>query len=205
VHYSYQARNPNSSIISNLKIAYIAPLWIDPSNPEKNNLLQFVILSVPLIIFVISLIVTLYTWSFPAADVLLRVVSEFEKLVYGGLYAISIGFFVYGCLVIKQELDYYSSKLPKNSKFTVNKDIEASIKSLIRDRKMSLEQADSLLRKLLNYKSFHDAGDFLKANQQIDEIIDEATEIEKTTQSTNELKVLIEQAKKLRISECHTA
>ena len=194
IHYSYQTRNTNASVVTDLKIGYIAPLWIDPSNPEKNNLGRFVILSVPLIIFIFSLIMTSYVWYYAPT-----VFSQLEKLVYSGLYAISIGFFVYGYLLIKKELDYYSNKLPKSSKFVVSEVIEGNLRNLVIDRKVSLEQAESLFEKLSDYRKLFNSGDFSKANERIDELIEETMQIAKMLEVEDRLKTLIVEAKKLRI------
>jgi hypothetical protein len=194
IHYSYLTKNSNPSVVNELKIAYVAPLWIDPSNPEKNNPLRIVILSVPLIIFIFSLIMIFYVWYYAPT-----VMTELAKLVYSGLYAISIGFFVYGYLLIKKELDYYSRKLPKSSKYRVNKVIEGNTRNLVTNRKISLEQAESLLQKLSDYRHFLDSGDFSKANDKIDEFTEEARQMGTTLKIEEEVQVLIEEANRLKI------
>ena len=203
IHYLYQTKHSSGSVGSDLKIAYIAPLWIDPSNPEKNNLLRFVILSVPLIIFVASMIMIFYSWSF-IDNASPTPLSQVEKLIYGGLYGVSIGFFVYGYLVIKKEIDYYSSKLPKNFKFLVNRVIELAIRDLVSNRKISLEQADSLLQKLSNYKKFYDSRDFLQANECIDHFIEEVKQLGEMLKLKEKLKILIEEANRLKIDYPYT-
>jgi len=200
IHYSYQKKSSTSSIVADLKVAYIAPLWIDPSNPEQSKLLRFLVLSVPMVIFVVSLIMIFYLWFFTFNDASsLTTVKEYEKLVYGGLYALSTGFFVYGYFLIKNGLESYFRQIPKNSQSMVNAIIEGGIRKLVKNRKISLEQAYTLIQKLSDYKRFRDDGDFLRANLQIDEFIEQLSEFSELLKLEDEMRVVKEEAHRLRI------
>jgi len=55
-----------------------------------------------------------------------------------------------------------------------------------------------------NYKKFCDAGDLLKANECIDEFIEEVKEMGETLKLKEKLKILIEEANRLKIHYPYT-
>ena len=59
-------------------------------------------------------------------------------------------------------------------------------------------------QKLSNYKKFCDAGDLLKANECIDEFIEEVKEMGETLKLKEKLKILIEEANRLKIHYPYT-
>lgn len=95
--------------------------------------------------------------------------------------------------------------LPNNFKFKVNRIIESAIKDLVSNKRISLEQADSLLQKLSNYKKFCEAEDFSKANEFMDEFIEEARQIGEMLKLKEKPKILIEEANKLKMHYPYTS
>lgn len=59
-------------------------------------------------------------------------------------------------------------------------------------------------QKLSNYKKFCDACDLLKANECIDEFIEEVKEMGETLKLKEKLKILIEEANRLKIHYSYT-
>jgi hypothetical protein len=59
-------------------------------------------------------------------------------------------------------------------------------------------------QKLSNYKKFSNAGDLLKANECIDEFIEEVKEMGETLKLKEKLKILIEEANRLKIHYPYT-
>jgi hypothetical protein len=77
-----------------VKTYLIAPLWIDPANPKQNRAIQFLLLAVPMIIFVISVVLISFAWEhaptppFPTG-------TDVGKYVYYSLYLACSGIFAY--------------------------------------------------------------------------------------------------------------
>jgi hypothetical protein len=59
-------------------------------------------------------------------------------------------------------------------------------------------------QKLSNYKKFCDAGDLFKTNECIDEFIEEVKEMGETLKLKEKLKILIEEANRLKIHYPYT-
>jgi hypothetical protein len=59
-------------------------------------------------------------------------------------------------------------------------------------------------QKLSNYKKFYDAGDLFKAKECIDEFIEEVKEMGETLKLKEKLKILIEEANRLKIHYPYT-
>lgn len=87
------------------QITLIAPLWIDPANPEQNKPLRLTVLFSPIAFFAgaISL-----NWYIRTISEDLTGASQFNWWVYIGLYVLSLGVFIYGCWQVGTELRRYS-------------------------------------------------------------------------------------------------
>ncbi|HEX9971204.1 MAG TPA: hypothetical protein VGD14_03960 [bacterium] len=103
-HLLYQRKDPNKEILTDEQIMLIAPLWIDPLNPRKKNLISLIILSILFLIFIISCSMILYSWTIPGS---LRLEETFNWWLYGGMFSLSLLFFIYGYRQIAKELQLY--------------------------------------------------------------------------------------------------
>jgi hypothetical protein len=103
-HLLYQRKDPNKEILTDEQIMLIAPLWIDPLNPNKKNIISLIILSIPFLIFIVSCIMILYSWTIPG---LLRLEETLNWWLYGGMFSLSFLLFIYGYRQIARELQLY--------------------------------------------------------------------------------------------------
>jgi CII-binding regulator of phage lambda lysogenization HflD len=90
------------------EIALTSPLWVDPINSEQNKVLSFLILIIPLVIFVASTAMILYSWNVEESD---PVISETYRIIYYIINTLGLGFFAYGYWRIINELRHYSNRL----------------------------------------------------------------------------------------------
>jgi hypothetical protein len=92
--------------LKNEKVYHIAPLWIDPPNPNQNRTARLLLLAIPFVIFILSVEIISYTWEhapstpFPAA-------SDVNKNLYYAVYAAGIGMFVYSFWLVISEVRHY--------------------------------------------------------------------------------------------------
>ena len=88
------------------KIYLIAPLWIDPANPNQNKIVQLLLLAIPLIIFALSVIMISYAWEHAPTDPF-PTASQINKNIYYTLYVVCVGDFGYSFWRILKEIKYY--------------------------------------------------------------------------------------------------
>lgn len=105
-HQLYQRKDPTRRILDDQQIALIAPLWIDPESTSKQKLVRFTILTIPFLIFLISCILIFYNWTIPG---FFAYADRLNWWLYGGLYLLSLGIFIYGYRQIFIELSGYSN------------------------------------------------------------------------------------------------
>jgi hypothetical protein len=98
-----------------LGISKAYPLWIDPENIKQNKKIQFLLFSIPVIIFVLSFVMITFAWEnaptapFPSAN-------ESNKSIYYVSYAACFGLVFYGYLrVWLQTKNYRRTKTSWNS------------------------------------------------------------------------------------------
>jgi hypothetical protein len=103
-HLLYQRKDPNQEILTDEQIMLIAPLWIDPLQSERKNWLARIILFVPFLIFLVSCIMILYSWTIPG---FLRLGETLNWWLYGGMFSLSFLLFIYGYRQIARELQLY--------------------------------------------------------------------------------------------------
>jgi hypothetical protein len=70
LHNLYNQKDPGTLIYTDEEISLIAPLWIDPLQPKKTQIKKLIGFSVPFFIFVISILIIIYTWLLPGPGVL---------------------------------------------------------------------------------------------------------------------------------------
>lgn len=109
-HTLYQQKDPSRTILTDRQIALITPLWIDPANPEQNQSLQFAILFIPAVIFIVTCGLIFYSWTIPDP---FTGAGRLNQWVHGGLYVLSLGVFIYGSQLIFRESRRYSDGWPK--------------------------------------------------------------------------------------------
>lgn len=102
-----QRRDPNCIILTDEQITLVAPIWADPTSPNQNQWTQLVILSAPIMVFVVACFLIFYNWTIP--DPFASVVQP-NRWLYGGLYVLSIVIFVYSGLKLRVELQHYSDR-----------------------------------------------------------------------------------------------
>lgn len=86
------------------QITLIAPLWIDPANPEQNKPLRLTVFFSPIAFFAGAIVLNFYIRTI-SDD--LTGAGQFNWWVYIGLYVLSLGVFIYGCWQISTELRRY--------------------------------------------------------------------------------------------------
>lgn len=103
-HNMYQMNDPDRTILTNQQVALIAPMWIEPLKPRREQIFQIFIVLLPFMIFVAACGLIIYCWvildTFPGAGPL-------QRWIWSGLYLSSLGIFIYGCLKVITELRHY--------------------------------------------------------------------------------------------------
>jgi hypothetical protein len=110
--YSSQSIDKSSSL--HHKIPIIAPLWIDPLKPKYNQIINFMILVIPFILFIISLQLILYSWSIPHVNST-EITFPIDKNSYHTLYTIFyiISFLLFIFSYFRLALHIYNYKLKR--------------------------------------------------------------------------------------------
>lgn len=103
-HLLYQRKDPNKQILTDEQIMLIAPVWLDPLKPGRKNFISLIILSIPFLIFIVSCIMILYSWTIPG---FLRMGETLNWWLYGGMFLLSFLLFIYGYRQIAWELTLY--------------------------------------------------------------------------------------------------
>ena len=103
-HRLYQRKDPNKVILTDEQIMLIAPLWIDPLNAARKNLVSLVILSIPFLIFIVACVIILYSWTLPG---FIRIGESFNWWLYGGMFLLSFLLFLYGYRQVAMEVKRY--------------------------------------------------------------------------------------------------
>jgi hypothetical protein len=92
------------------QISSTSPLWLDPLKPEQNKIIRFTVLVIPFLIFVTSCLLIVYSWITPNMSI---GGEHINRYVFGGLYLLSGGLFLYGYLKIVKEYRHYRSEIIK--------------------------------------------------------------------------------------------
>ncbi len=106
-HRLYQQRDPKQNILTAEQIALIAPLWLDPVSSSRKQTGQFLLLATPFLIFLISSVLILNSWSI-APSILFA--GDFFRWFYVALYGFSAILFLYGFQQVTKAVKGYSSK-----------------------------------------------------------------------------------------------
>jgi hypothetical protein len=89
------------------EIYIVAPLLIDPANPNQSKMMQFLLLGIPLIIFILSVILISYAWehapipAFPTA-------TDVNKYIYYILYVACSAIFAHSFWRLLREVRIYN-------------------------------------------------------------------------------------------------
>jgi hypothetical protein len=105
-HTLHQQQDPGKEVLTDEQIALIAPLWIDPADPEQDRRVQLVALLAPALIFVLACGLIFYSWTLPAP----YAASTASRWLYGVLYLLSAGLFVCGYRSIQTELGRHADR-----------------------------------------------------------------------------------------------
>lgn len=93
-YYQYSRRiDPAQDILTDNQISLVAPIWIDPINRERNRTIRYSILFGPFLIFVVSCLFNIYSWTIPESS---SSVGQLPQWIYGALYALGLGVFLFG-------------------------------------------------------------------------------------------------------------
>lgn len=96
--------------LSDERMRLIAPLWIDPKSSKLSQTLKFMILLVPLVVFVVSVYLISNSWSIMGNEELEGIFignNTSNHIYYIGLYILSSVFFVYGYWRVLVEICNY--------------------------------------------------------------------------------------------------
>jgi len=105
LHDLYKQKDPARTVFTEEQISLVAPLWIDPLQPKQNQRLKFLLLSVPFIIFVLSVSIIIYTWMLPGPAIL---DISYTWWIYSSVYLLCFILCVSGFRKILKELSGYN-------------------------------------------------------------------------------------------------
>lgn len=106
-HRLYQQRDSNQKILTAEQIALIAPLWLDPVSSSRKQVGQFLLLATPFLIFLISSVLILNSWSISPS---ILFAGDFFRWFYVVLYCFSAILFLYGFGQVSKAVKSYASK-----------------------------------------------------------------------------------------------
>jgi hypothetical protein len=92
IYHIYDDKQDAENSIKDL----IATLWIDPIDPEKNNvkMIQLLVLLLPFFLFLLAVFMISYSWQYAPKDPF-PAANDVSKNMYYILYALGIVIFVY--------------------------------------------------------------------------------------------------------------
>ena len=99
----YRQKDPDQKIMSDSQIALVAPLPVDPIGSKQEQIVQLVILFIPLLVFIAACSLTFYSWRLATAA---SGVPAFQSM-YGILYPLGFILFIYAYRRILVELRRY--------------------------------------------------------------------------------------------------
>lgn len=85
LHDLYKRKDPARTVFTEEQISLIAPLWIDPLLPKINQRRKLILLSIPFIIFILSVVFIIYTWLLPGPAIL---DTSYTWWIYSSVYLI---------------------------------------------------------------------------------------------------------------------
>lgn len=103
-HNLLQRKDHSRVILTDRQIALIAPLWIDPANHGQNQAIKFLVILILFLIFIMDCSLIYYSWTIPSS---FPGTGKTTLWIYGGLYVISLGLFIYGFWQTIAELRRY--------------------------------------------------------------------------------------------------
>jgi hypothetical protein len=104
LHRLYQQKDPGQAILTDRQIALVAPLWIDPADPDQNRTWRLAALLSPLAVYAAACGLIVYAWTLPEGP---GPGAGVSRWAYGGLYILSLIFFVHGYRKVVAELRGY--------------------------------------------------------------------------------------------------
>lgn len=155
--YFYQRGASYEKLLADKVIALIAPSWVNVGKPQKNRLVQWLILLTPFLISAVSIGMIIYLWY--TLDAIRDIVSEStvaapislpNQFAFVALYFASLVVFAISYKQIWKELrvDADASRPPRNVQFAAHMKIEHEIVKMVEDQKISVKQADLLMQGL---------------------------------------------------------
>jgi hypothetical protein len=102
LHRLYQQKDPGRAVLTDRQIALVAPLWIDPVDPDQSRTRQLLILLSPLVVYAAACGLIVYAWTLPEGPG-----AGVSRWAYGGLYILSLVFFTHGYRKVVAELRSY--------------------------------------------------------------------------------------------------
>jgi hypothetical protein len=110
----FDAGSKRNSLDENMRVDLIAPLWIDPISSKLSQTMKFMILLIPLVVFVVSVYLISNSWNIMGNEELEGIFignNTSNQVVYTGLYILSLTFFVYGYWRVLVEIRNYQNKI----------------------------------------------------------------------------------------------
>lgn len=120
-HERCRKYDPNQKILTDKKVAIVAPLWIDPVSSIQNKTLKIITISLPFFIFVLSWYLTSeYILDFSGIDNPLFINIESEESIYDYLNILSLVLFISGYWIIIIRLRQYGMRNKRMSEDKVD-------------------------------------------------------------------------------------
>lgn len=100
--------DPNAQDPNTPQVTIIAPLWVDPTNQNQNKIIQFLVFSIPVMIFASSVAMIVFAWGHaPTAPFLTS--SKVNETIYYVAYGACFGLIAYGYLKVRNRVNNYNS------------------------------------------------------------------------------------------------
>jgi regulator of replication initiation timing len=109
-HGLYLSRDGTGQVLTDEQVALVAPLPIDPADPEQGWIERCAILFLPFVVFAASVTLIVYTWRIGRTA---PVLGATHLWYFGGLYGLCLVLFVFGCGQVVIELRRYWQELPR--------------------------------------------------------------------------------------------
>lgn len=106
LHNLYIRKDPENKDFIKQQIQLLAPLWIDPLKSAGSQKLKFLLLSSPIIFFIISIGIKIYTRTFSASDI---VTDSNTWWIYVFSYLVCFFLFLFYLKKINRELSDYGA------------------------------------------------------------------------------------------------
>lgn len=107
-HDLYRRKDPNQTTLRDRDIALIAPLWIDPLDSKVNQIIRFIIILIPFIIFIFAWYLISYYLIFSESNLNIALHhGSINQSIYNIFYTFCLILFIYSCWKLTIQLRSY--------------------------------------------------------------------------------------------------